>query len=192
MTMYQVLDKVFDTRDFTVGGGSASAIAGAMAAGLVGMVSRLSVGKGYGLVDETYLRVSDSMDRLCQELSTGAEEDTKAFLAIKNAFAFPKASEQEKKIRNKAINDAAVGAATVPLQNAGRAERILEACKELDGKCNPNAASDITIGEMLARVAVLGCVLNVEANLPLVKEEDSKERLQMNANDFKNRLETNV
>ena len=189
MSVYKVLDKVLNTSDFTVGGGSASAIAGAMAAGLVGMVSRLSVNKDYGLSDVTYLSISDSMDTLCQELATGAEEDTKAFMAIKEAFALPKANDEDKRIRNKAINDAAFGAATVPLENARRVEMILKSSKELDGRCNPNAASDITIGAMLARVAVLGCVLNVEANLPLVKEECAKDQLQRAANDFRNRLE---
>lgn len=188
MSIHEVMDKVLSSNDFTVGGGSASAIAGAMAAGLVGMVSRLSVGKDYGLTDERYLRVSDSMDKLCLDLSKGAEEDTKAFLAIKDAFALPKASEQEKRIRKKAINNAAVGAATVPLQNAKRVEMILEFCNELDRKCNPNAASDIIIGKMLARVAGLGCVLNVEANLPLVKEECAKAELQQTVNSLRNRL----
>ena len=177
MSIYEVLDKVFTTKDFTVGGGSASAISGAMAAGLVGMVSRLSVGKGYGLSDETYSRISDLMDRVCQELSSGAQEDTKAFLGIKNAFALPKSTEEEKKIRSRAINDAAVQAATVPLENAKRAEKIMEACNILEGKCNPNASSDIMIGKMLAHVAIQGCVLNIEANLPLVKEQGQKETL---------------
>ena len=40
MSLYRVLDKILDSRNTTVGGGAASAVAGAMAAGLVAIVQR--------------------------------------------------------------------------------------------------------------------------------------------------------
>lgn len=169
MSLYSVFDKVMDTKDFTVGGGAASAIAGAMAAGLVGMVARLSIGKDYGLHDERYEAIAGEMDTLCQKLTQGAQDDEEAFLGIKNAFKLPKGTDEEKVIRRAAVENAAVQAATVPMENARRAARILEICAEMENRSNPAAASDITSGVLLARSAVMGCALNIDANLPLIK-----------------------
>ena len=117
---YEVVEKIMDSRDVTVGGGSASAVAGAMAAGLVGMVSRLSVGKEYGLPDERYLEIAEELDELAVQLKEGAVEDTRSYLGIKAAFALPKATDEQKSARRAAIESAAIKAANVPLEN-GRA-----------------------------------------------------------------------
>lgn len=45
MDFKNVLDLILDTDDVTVGGGSASALAGAKACGLIGMVCKLSTKK---------------------------------------------------------------------------------------------------------------------------------------------------
>ena len=80
---------------------------------------------------------------------------------------------------------AAVGAATVPLQNGHRAARVLEICAELDGRSNPAAASDIAAGVMLARMAVTDCALNVDANLPLIKTPGTHQDLEDRARALK-------
>ena len=185
MSLYRVLDKILDSRNTTVGGGAASAVAGAMAAGLVGMVARLSLGKDYGLPDERYLTLAEELDGLVRELTQGAQDDERAFLGIKDAFALPKGTEEEKAQRRAAVEAAAVGAATVPLQNGHRAARVLEICAELDGRSNPAAASDIAAGVMLARMAVTDCALNVDANLPLIKTPGTHQDLEDRARALK-------
>ncbi len=178
MSLYSVLDDVLDSQNFTVGGGSASAIAGAMAAGLVGMVARLSLGKDYGLEDARYEALARELDTLSRDLQAGAEEDTKAFLGIKAAFALPKETDQDKAARKIAIEDAAVNAARIPKENAEKAKRVLEIHALLEGKSNPNAGSDMTGGFLLAKSALTGCALNIEANLPLIKDPAKKEPLE--------------
>ena len=187
MSLYRVLDKILDSRNTTVGGGAASAVAGAMAAGLVGMVARLSLGKDYGLPDERYLTLAEELDGLVRELTQGAQDDERAFLGIKDAFALPKGTEEEKAQRRAAVEAAAVGAATVPLQNGHRAARVLEICGELEGRSNPAAGSDIAAGAMLARMAVTDCALNVDANLPLIKTPGIHRDLEGRARDLKDR-----
>lgn len=167
---YAVLEEILDTRDVTVGGGSASAIAGAMAAGLIGMVARLSTKKDYGMTAEAHLAIADECDLLAAALMQGADEDRQAFAKIKAAYALPKASDEEKRARSEAIEAAGIAAATAPLENARRNRRVFELGRAIRNKSNPNAASDVDIGVRLARLGAAGCALNMEANLPLIKD----------------------
>lgn len=169
---YDVLEKIMDSHNKTVGGGSASAVAAAMAAGLIAMVARLSLGKGYGLTDERYIQIADELDSYVTPLKNGAVDDTMSFLGIKNAFALPKSTEDEKSARRAAIEKAAVKAADVPLKNGQMARKIYEIWKEMDGKSNPAAGSDFQAGMMLAKMAVIDTALNIEANLSLIKTAD--------------------
>ena len=178
---YDVMEKIMDSRDTTVGGGSASAVAGAMAAGLIGMVARLSAGKNFGLSDERYLEIADELDGYVELLKKGAVEDTLSYLGIKNAFALPKSSEEEKALRRAAIEEAAVRAATVPLENGRIAVKILHLCEELDGKYNTAARSDMEAGIMLAKMAAIDTALNIEANLSLIKSPEKNAKLEAEA-----------
>ena len=183
---YDVIEKIMDSKDTTVGGGSASAVAGAMAAGLVGMVARLSTGKQYGLPDERYLGIADELDMLAVKLKDGAVADTQSYLGIKAAFSLPKSTEAEKAIRRTAVEEAAIIAARVPLENGRAALRILELCKEMEGKFNTAASSDMEAGIMLAKMAVIDTALNVEANLSLIKTNGINQELAAAALYLKN------
>lgn len=172
MSYIDVMDKIIDSEDTTVGGGSASAMSGAMASGLIGMVARLSTKKDFGLTKERYLEIADRLDFLCRELLKGAEEDTKAYLLIKKAYSMPKNTDEEKEARKAAIQNAGVEAATVPKDNALRCKEVYELGLEIEGKSNSAAYSDLVIGINLAKLGIDGCIMNIEANLSLIKDED--------------------
>lgn len=182
---YEVIDKIMDSRDATAGGGSASAVAGAMAAGLVGMVARLSAGKNFGLKDERYEEIADELDGYVDLLRKGAVEDTLSYLGIKDAFALPKSTDEEKAARRKAIEDAAVKAACVPLENGKISVNILRICKEMEGRYNEAAKSDMEAGIMLAKMAAADTALNIEANLPLIKSPEKNTVLKREAEKLK-------
>jgi formiminotetrahydrofolate cyclodeaminase len=170
MNKHQILDLILDSRDVTVGGGSASALAGAMAAGLAGMVARLSTGKEYGLTDEQYLTLAERVDSLARDLGDGSVRDSEAYLQIKQAYALPKGTPEEKAARGDAIQRAGIAVATVPLENARKCRMVSQACAQLKGKSNPNTASDLQVAEQFSRAGMQGCLLNVFANLPLIKD----------------------
>ena len=178
LSVHKIIDQVWDTKNFNVGGGAASSISASMAAGLVGMVARLSLGKNYGLDDRIFERIAAEMDFLCLELQSGADEDGKAFLGIKAAFTLPKNTESEKKERREAVEKAAIRAAEVPLENGEKAVRIMNVGRSLIDRSNPAASSDLEIGIALARTAVIGCALNIDANLPLIKSPEKHNSLR--------------
>ncbi|MGD9567584.1 MAG: cyclodeaminase/cyclohydrolase family protein [Sedimentibacter sp.] len=178
----EILGKVIDSDDFTVGGGSASAIAGAMAAGMISMVSKLSMQKPVRLTIEEYEKISLEADELAKELLEGANNDTKAYCMIKDAYAMPKNTDKEKQDRTKAIREAGKVAAEVPRDNGFRCKRANELALNLVGQSNPACGSDLYSAIYLSNTGVKGCILNIEANLSLIKDENVLE-------DFNNDIE---
>lgn len=162
--------KVIDPDDDQTGGGTASAVAGAMAAGLAGMVARLSIGRE-GMEPEDYYREIDTGARgLAAALMRGGREDSEAFGAVMRAFSLPKGTEEEKAARSAAIQDGLIGAAEVPLHNAELCALVLDLVGRLEGRSNTNAASDLAVGRRLAAAALEGCLANVEINVESIKD----------------------
>ncbi|MDX1438171.1 MAG: cyclodeaminase/cyclohydrolase family protein [Anaerolineales bacterium] len=181
--------KVLDPEDNTTGGGTASAVAGAMAAALAAMVARISIGKEGMEPDDFYEGPIARLTELSEGLFDGAREDSQAFEAVMGAFRMPKETDQEKAARSQAIQKAWVGATRLPLRNSARCIETLEIARELEGRSNKNAASDLTVGIYLARAGALGSLENVRINLPMIKDESLSEELAAEEQELRRRLE---
>lgn len=171
MDYRDIFDLILDEADFTVGGGSSAAIAGAMACGLMGMVANLSKGKDYGHTDEQYDQLIAQLGELKAALLQGAVQDNEAYLMIKAAYKMPKVTEQEKQLRKKAINDAGIAAARVPLSNASLNKKVHEIGLDLLKNSNPACETDLSAGVELSVVGLHAGIANVKVNLPLIKDE---------------------
>jgi formiminotetrahydrofolate cyclodeaminase len=167
----EALLRVLDPADNSTGGGTASAVAGAMAAALVAMVARLSIGKE-GLEAEAFYReLGEEAQVLSNELLGGGREDSEAFFAVHTAYRLPEQTDDQRTARRQAIEQAMVQAARVPLANMERCWRVLQLGLQLRGRSNPNAASDLECALHLARAGLLGCAENVKINLPGIKDQ---------------------
>lgn len=185
--MKQNLDafmRVLDPADNSTGGGTASAVSGAMAAALVAMVARLSQGRQGMETPDYYQAIADEGQGLRSELFARGAEDSQAFEMVMNAYRLPKSSEAEKAARSQAIAKAMLHASEVPLASAEGCRRVLELCARLKGRSNPNAASDLECAEHLARAGLLGCLANVAINLPSLKDQKRKEDIGQRAEEL--------
>jgi len=174
MTYHDVLNKVLDINDVTVGGGSSAALSGAMAAGLIGMVSLLSVGKECGLSDDRYRKIAEQCGTLRDSLLQGCVDDAAAYRQIVDAYKLPKGTDEEKAVRRAAIQAAGIAAAATPRDNGRHCKTVHVLGCELWEKSNQNASSDLMYGIGLSKLGVEGCIANIEANLPLIKDEAVK------------------
>jgi methenyltetrahydrofolate cyclohydrolase len=178
--------KVLDPADNTTGGGSASAIAGAMAAALVAMVGRLSRSKAGAADPSFYDETCAAAEDLSRALLDGSRDDSQAFEGVRAAFGLPKGTDEEKQARLDAIQAAWLRAARVPLDNAERCAAVLNLAHRLEGRSNPNVASDLACALHLAHAGMLGCIENVKINLPAIRDPQAagvlSERLQALAN----------
>lgn len=165
-----VLRRITDSFDFSVGGGSAAALTGSMAAGLAAMVTRLSEKGQFGLSLSRCHSLAEEAECLSRELQKGAEADAKAYELLAASHRLPQDSPDAKAAREVTIQKAASMAASVPRDNARRVRRVVELCCELDGRSNPSAGSDLVVARALAGAALVGCVHNITVNLPLIHD----------------------
>ena len=89
----------------------------------------------------------------------------------------PKATEEEKLARDKAIQDATLYATEVPLKTMRAASRAFPLLSAMAEKGNPNSVSDAGVGALAARSAVLGALLNVRINAAGLKDRAAAEVL---------------
>jgi len=176
--------RVLDPTDNAVGGGTASAVAGAMGAALVAMVGRLSSGKAGMMPESFYQPIIWEAEALARELMERGGEDAQAFDGVLAAYRLPRKSEEEKGSRRDAVDRAMVKATLVPLQNAKRCRRVLELQQALQGKSNENAASDLCCAGHLALAGLQGCLDNVRINLPSLTDSSQAGPIRVQADEL--------
>jgi formiminotetrahydrofolate cyclodeaminase len=149
----------------TPGGGAAAAMAACMGAALLLMVVRFARGKKVNLERDADLARTEELltDHLVRLLPT-AERDCRSFDHVSKAYSMPKATEAEQKVRNRAIQEAMVGAMVVP-------EEVLclvrDVCRAMSGVVDcvaKNIVSDLASGSSLLLAAGEGAQLNVRIN----------------------------
>ena len=158
------------------GGGSVAALNGALGAGLIAMVARLTIGKkGYDAVQSLMEETRDGADRLKQRLTELVDEDTQAFNAVMAAFKLPKETDKDKAARSAAIQAGYQQAIHTPMETAESCLAVLELAAAIAGKGNANAASDLGVAAQVAYAGVEGAVMNVKINLPAIKDQSWKQ-----------------
>ncbi|MGD8554561.1 MAG: glutamate formimidoyltransferase [Anaerolineales bacterium] len=149
----------------TPGGGSAAAYAGAMAAALVGMVARLTIGKKkYAKVEARMKQIAAEADELRIALEEAVARDAQAFDRVMAAYRLPKDTDGEKAARREAIEDATRVAGEVPLEVARQAVEVAELAAEVAEVGNASAITDTASAGAMARVALTAASLNVRVN----------------------------
>jgi methenyltetrahydrofolate cyclohydrolase len=157
----------------TIGGGTAAAISGAMAASLVMMVANLSVGKKKYIEHESVFQdVLGKMRDIQQLLLDKADEDKASFEAVMQAFRLPKSNPDELSVRNAAIENATKIATLVPLSVAMWAIEVVKSAIIVIEYGNINARSDGLVGAQLASTSFISAIYNVRTNLTTISDQD--------------------
>jgi glutamate formiminotransferase/formiminotetrahydrofolate cyclodeaminase len=147
------------------GGGSISAYMAALGVSLATMVANLSAHKpGWDERWEEFSNWAVKGEALKNDLLKLVDEDTAAFNKIMAAFSLPKGTEEEKKSRTQAIQDATKYAIEVPFKVMELSFAAMEICKAMCADGNPNSVTDAGVGALCARSAVMGAFLNVRIN----------------------------
>ena len=174
------------------GGGSVSAYMGALGSALGTMVANLSAHKpGWDDRWEFFAEYAEKGHAVMDELLALVDEDTAAFNAIMEVFAMPKSTPEEKAARSAALQKATLNAAEIPLKTMRCAFKAFEVLDAMAEHGNPNSISDVGVGVLAVRAAMLGAMLNVKINSAGLKDREAAGRLIAEADELASRANVN-
>lgn len=164
------------------GGGSISALNGAIAAALTEMVANLTIGKKkYADVEGQMRTIAIEAASIRERLIRDIDRDSEAYDRVFAAFKLPKETEEQIAERKRTIQDATKEAAIVPMQVAEEIASVMETIIYVAHKGNRNAVTDACVAMMTARTCVLGALLNVRINLGSIEDEAFVKRMHEKA-----------
>jgi glutamate formiminotransferase/formiminotetrahydrofolate cyclodeaminase len=166
----------------TPGGGSTAALCGALSASLSSMVANLTVGKkSYESVDQEMRDSAVKAQAYKDELLRAVDEDTRAFDRVMDAFRLPRATEEQAREKEAAVENASKEATLVPLAVLEKCVPLLELAGIVATKGNRNSLSDAGVAGLLAGAAAEGAYYNARINLANIRDDVFKEDIKQRA-----------
>jgi glutamate formiminotransferase / formiminotetrahydrofolate cyclodeaminase len=168
----------------TPGGGSVAAYMGALAAGLLCMVSKITLGKKEQPKESEKLEHVVKMgEELRSRLLKLVVDDAESFNAVMKAFKIPK---EEQETRRKAVQDATMKAAEVPLSTLDLSVQVLRLAQDVATHGAKSALSDVSTSRAAARAACEGAASNVLVNLNSLEDKVYAEKTRARIADLQN------
>ena len=154
------------------GGGSASALSGALGVSLLIMAaglpkSRTGAPEEAADLAEAAARLRPLRDTLVALI----DEDSSAYQAVMDAMKLPKDSPDEKSARTEALQSALKEATDVPLDVMRVGQQALAGGVIVARNAYRVAASDVAMGIELLGASVRGAALSIDGNLSAIKDE---------------------
>src|SRR3989475_2160304 len=152
----------------TPGGGSAAALAGTLAAALVAMVARLTIGKkAYAAAEARAREILAEAEQLRGQLRRLVDEDATAYEGVTRAYKIPKGDPR----RSQAIDDALLAAARPPAEVVKLGRRLLALAQTIEHIGNKHTVSAARVAGVLERTRIDRATGNVNANLASVSDQ---------------------
>lgn len=172
MSIKEYLD-ILKTDAPAPGGGGVSGLTAAQGISLTLMVIELTLGKKkYEQYRELNEKSRERALELYEELAVAADEDREVFLKLSEAYALPKETEEEKKIKQQVLGERSLAATEAPYKVMELSLEGLEITEKLVGKSNKMAVSDLGVAAACFLAACKSAWLNVKINLPYLTNKD--------------------
>lgn len=157
----------------TPGGGSVSALVGALGAALARMVAGLArEKKGYEGVQSDLVQIESKASAVQERLLDLVEADSRAYESVLAAMRLPKATDVEKAARVEAMQAAYQEATRVPMETMEACAEVLELAAQALEKGNRGATTDAAVAVLLAEAGLRGASLNARINLASIRDPE--------------------
>jgi methenyltetrahydrofolate cyclohydrolase len=184
MALMDVID-AFASNEPVPGGGSASALAGAVGTSLLLMVAGMTTTRSGADEETADLAEAGARLRPLRDRLTGLiDTDSDAYAAVTAAFRLPKHTDEEKTARREAIQTATRQATDVPLDTMRACRDALRHAVIVARNGNRNATSDIGVALELLTAGTRGAGLNVDINLGTLSDQPYVERARWEREDL--------
>lgn len=193
-----------DSNSPAPGGGSVSALASDIGVSLARMMAHLSFEKKkFEQLDEKtkeeFKARFDKLGEIRKELSTLVDKDTESFNEFMKVVKMPKETEEQNKLRAKAIQEATIFSIEVPYKTASLSLEALRLLDFLIKNGNQNAITDIGVGTLMLSAGMEGAILNVKVNLGQIKDKqiydkyrDGCKEILSEGNEIKDNIISNI
>jgi formiminotetrahydrofolate cyclodeaminase len=189
LPLIELLD-AFASNKPVPGGGSASALAGAVGASLLIMVAGLPKTRHGTDEERAALTAAETRLRpLRDELAELVDRDSDAYTSVIAAYRLPKSSDVEKRARSEAIEAAMRAATEAPLATIRACERVMREAETIASSGAPSAVSDVAVAVELLKTAARGAATNVDTNLASVKDTEYVSRVSQERRDLEQAME---
>ena len=153
-----------------------------MGAGLGAMVAWLTFGyKKYEEYDGHLRKIIPNLVKTTDDLIPLIDADTNAFSDYMEAMRLPQNTDEEKTIRNQAMEDGMKVAIEVPLKTIKTADRIWDDLIEVAKIGNFSSRSDLEVGARALEVGIWGAYRNVIINLSGISDMNYVEKTKQEA-----------
>ena len=165
------------------GGGGAAALAGALSASLCGMVYNLSIYKKFfekydDNIRNQFFNGLEKLDNLKNRMIDYIAKDGEAFNGLMDTFKLPKNTEEERKTRTAAIQQAYKNSLISPLSMVEEAIEIYDLLILGANYGNPNLISDISVGALMLNSTIRSGIVNVNINLVGIEDLEYKASIE--------------
>jgi glutamate formiminotransferase/formiminotetrahydrofolate cyclodeaminase len=177
-------------RSSAPGGGSVAATIAAMGSGLGSMVTLLTYGvrKFEDVQDEMKKAIPTLVDTV-QKLIPKVDEDTNAFNDYVAAMRLPQNSQEEKQIRNNAMQEGLKKAIRSPLSVMEISDKAWDSMEIAAKFGNINSKSDLEVGVRALELGIWGAWKNVLINMTDIQDLTWKNEIISKANEIQKRAD---
>lgn len=129
-------------------------------------------------------RTLDEASELQDELLSLIQKDAEVFEPLSKAYGLPKDTEEDKQRRDMVLETALKHACSIPLKIMEKSLTAISLHEKLLTKGSRIVISDVGVGVLLCKSALMGAGLNVFINTSLMKDKGYAEKINTQVNDW--------